>query len=269
MSYKKWYDSHKLEFAKKRRSRYEEDEEYRERQKIHARRYYWLNKRRAERVEDVSSMKTFVSNDKIQVKVTNEEDIRYGMYIGVPVYQPSDVAKLFGRSVQTVRLWFTKGILPEILYRSASGVRLYTQDQFSALANNAHLLTLPTKEFDKHPFFIAVKKEWDKLQPDGIQPMLKDGWRFDPVPCAWCGATPSLQKLDTDSNGTRWVNVPCFACKDPYDVDSRVESTKFVYVSGYCKFCEDQTEKEVQMTGDKMILQCDKCGRKINDFKIV
>ena len=49
----------------------------------------------------------------LSVLVSNPEDIRAGMTVMVPVYRPSSVAKLLGRSVQTLRLWGLKELIPK------------------------------------------------------------------------------------------------------------------------------------------------------------
>ena len=103
--------------------KYEQDEEYRKKRLAEAKRY-WMKKRRAEAIDarriDVEAM-NYEPDSTLSVLVSNSEDIRAGMTVMVPVYRPSSVAKLLGRSVQTLRLWGLKELIPEVTYRAPGG----------------------------------------------------------------------------------------------------------------------------------------------------
>ena len=45
--FKAWYEENKETVSKKRKERYKKDEDYRNRKKLEATRYYWLKQRRA------------------------------------------------------------------------------------------------------------------------------------------------------------------------------------------------------------------------------
>jgi len=269
MGFKEWYEKNRDKVAERRKRKYEQDEEYRKKRLAEAKRYYWLKKRRAEAIDakriDVEAM-NFEPDDMISVVVTNPDDIRRGMTVMVPVYRPSSVAKMLNRSVQTLRLWGLKGLIPEVTYRAPGGTRLYTEDQFKVMVENRHLLEFPTKKFEDNPFFLAVRKGWAELEPDGIEVMKKDEWRLDPTPCPWCSSTPSLQLKNAETK--RWEHVPCFECSDPINVEERKTGVRTVVVRGECRFCDSLVEEEQKLTGQPILI-CPRCGRKITEFEIV
>lgn len=267
-SFRRWYEQNKDKVAERRKRKYEQDEEYRKKRLAEAKRYYWMKKRRAEAIDarriDVEAM-NYEPDSTLSVLVSNPEDIRAGMTVMVPVYRPSSVAKLLDRSVQTLRLWGLKGLIPEVTYRAPGGTRLYTEDQFKVLAENRHLLEFPTKKFEDNPFFAAVREGWAELEPDGIEPMKQDEWRLDPTPCPWCGAHPSLQFKNAETR--KWEHVPCFECADPVEVDERKEGRKTVVVRAECPACEMFVEEEQRVVGEIRV-HCPRCGRKITDFEV-
>ena len=48
--FKKWYDANKEKVSERRKEQYKKNEEYREKKKLEATRYYWLKQRRAKSV---------------------------------------------------------------------------------------------------------------------------------------------------------------------------------------------------------------------------
>lgn len=258
--FQEWYEKNKEKLSEKRKEKYEKDPDYREKRRLEARRYYWMQKRRAVRVEEYDVDDLDVKpNDVLTIEITDERDIRNGMEIEVPVYFTSGVAKVVGRSSLTVRLWFLKGYVDEALYRNRLDYRMITKDQLNCFAHNVSLLKMPAKEFAKSPFFVQVKKCVRSLNKNGLELMDKDKWRIDLAPCPWCGKTPSLQIWRKKG----WVYAQCFECVPPGD--SSREEEKWVEVIGTCEVCKNDIDQKKHVIEDrKLVVKCNKCGRKLD-----
>ena len=134
------------------------------------------------------------------------------------------------------------------------------------IVENRHLLEFSSKRFEDNPFFVAVRNGWEELEPDGIEVMDKSDWRFDPTVCPWCGSTPSLQKKNEDGY---WESVPCFECKDPFEVEERIGEIETVVIRGECQACDSIIEKEQQVFGNtELVVRCPRCGRRVTDFRV-
>jgi hypothetical protein len=265
--YKKWYEKNKKQLSEKRKKRYKQDKERREQIRLASARYYWLNKRRAKSIglNSVKFEELKLEPDSMEeFMIENTNDIRYGLVVQVPVYYANQAADVLRRSSQTLRLWFKDGRLPDVFKRNSKQYRLYTEDQMRILAENRHWLSFTVKEFDLHPFFVLVSEELEKLQPDGIEPMLKEEWREDPTACPFCGGSPSLQ---TKIEGS-WTYTSCFACMSPVEFYGRRVSAKYV-VSGLCEVCGaslDGIHEGVDRNSLRVI--CDRCGTKAKKFSV-
>jgi len=263
--FKKWYDENKGKLSEKRKEKYEKDSEYREKRRNEARRYYWMQKRRAVKMEAVDIDKLELKpNEILTIEGQDRDDVRYGMEFEVPVYYTSAVAKVVSRSSLTVRLWFLNGYLDEVGYRNVMDYRMFTRDQLECIAQNVPLLKLPSKSFAKTPFFVRVNKCFAELNEDKLKPMKKDEWRFDLAPCPWCSKTPSLQKRV----GKQWKYAQCFECVPPGDSDRDIEGT--VEVDGKCDACGKMIlfQKDIA-DSRKLTVLCDKCGRKLREREFV
>jgi hypothetical protein len=266
-SFKKWYEANKDVVSKKRRLKYQENKEYREKKKLEVTRYYWLKKRRAKSIgmnQTTYEELGIKPNATVKITITNEHDIRYGMTFDVPAFYPSQVAEVVRRSVQTLRLWYLKGYLSEhCSVRNSKNYRMVTEDQMRIFAAYRHWLSFSVQDFSQHPFFVLVNEEMERLQPDGIEPMLDTEWRLDPTVCPFCGKAPSLQKK-VDG---KWVYVSCFACLSPLDVAGR-ETMKRFAVSGTCPFCGNMYDGEIDVASNKtMNVVCPTCGRRVTDYQ--
>lgn len=118
-SFKTWYKTNKKSLNKGRRAKYDTDEEYRQR-------VLQMNRdARARR----------------RVKQKKEKDAERGATLlraaTVPWKQSGQLftigalARSLGRSVQTVRLWEERGLIPPTQHRSEKGDRLYTSEQIT------------------------------------------------------------------------------------------------------------------------------------------
>lgn len=264
--YKAWYAANKDEVSERRRKRYAEDPEYREKRKTHSERFYWLKQRPASRVGKPLEYEALdlVPDGVVHIVVENEDDVRYGMELEVPVFYPSTVAAAIRRSMQTLRLWFLKGLLLDVMMRNARGYRLFTEDQLRLLVENRHWLGLSVQDFEKHPFFALVNEGWARM-PDGIEPMLRDEWRVLPEPCPHCGAAGTLQQL-VDGE---WASVNCFKCLNPLHWRAR-QTMKVFIVTGVCDTCGYLNEVEVEASEEsKVRVTCEKCGRPVHEFDVL
>jgi len=267
-NFKKWYAANKDKVSERRREKYKQNKEYRERKKLEATRYYWLKQRRAKSVgmnrleyEDLKSK----PQATVEVTIQREDDIRYGRTYEVPVFYPRDVARVLRRSTQTLRLWSLNGLINDVFIRDARNYRVFTEDQMRVFVENRHWLSFTVQDFKLHPFFSLVNEELARLMPDGVEPMLKTEWREDPTQCPFCGSTPSLQrKVDG-----HWEHVSCLSCKDPVDVHGR-ETMKRFLVSGECPYCSSMFEDVFEaVEGRKLHVVCQRCGRRVEDYRKV
>ena len=131
-NFKKWYAANKDKVSERRKAKYKQNKEYRERKKLEATRYYWLKQRRAKSVGmnrlEYEELK-IKPQATVEVTIQNEKDIRYGMTIEVPIFYPRDVAKVLRRSTQTLRLWMLNGYIEDVFMRDNRNYRVFTQDQ--------------------------------------------------------------------------------------------------------------------------------------------
>lgn len=264
--FKKWYEKNKEDLAERRRKKYAEDEEYRNKALQRSRQYYWLSRRRADsltrkQIDVEAAIAELGRDDCIEDIVTDENDVRYGLPIRIPVYGIGVVAKYFDRTVQTVRLWFLRKYLPEPTYRDTMSNRIFTEDEFRILLEYRHWLELSSKSFAQNPFFLKVNEEWARLGPEGIEVMPKSRWRLVDELCPWCDQGKGLQYLQDDV----WEFVPCFDCVEPMSRE-RFDLAKMVVVKGVCPNCQMLVEEEVQ-DKERIILLCQRCGTKIVNFE--
>lgn len=266
-SFKKWYAENKDKVSERRKTKYGEDEEYRNQKKLAAKRYYWLKQRRAKSIglnkADYEELE-LIPDTMLSVTIQNELDLRYLCTYEVPVFYPRKVAEVVRRSTQTLRLWFLRGYLADVMHRSGQKYRVFTEDQMRLFVENRHWLSFEVQDFSVHPFFVLVNEGLEALQPDGIEPMYRDSWRFDPAPCPFCYRNPSLQHLVEG----RWVTVSCFSCMSPLDVQGRQEQKRFL-VAGTCKNCGEALYDELDAVDEHAVrVTCQRCGRQVDKVTV-
>lgn len=265
-SFQKWYQKNKHELAERRRKKYAEDEDYRNEALKRSRRYYWMNKRRAssmmrKRIDVEAVLNELGRVEWVEDVVTDEEDVRCGMPVKIPVYGVGLIPKYFERTSQTIRLWFLRGYLPEPTYRNAHGNRIFTEAEFQILLRYRHWLELSSKSFARNPFFLKVEEEWGKLGPEGIEVMSRDDWRLVDKICPWCHTGKGLQYLRDGF----WTFVPCFECFDPVE-KGRLGKAKKVIVRGECPNCSLFIEEEIR-DAKRLVLLCPRCGTRVQNFQ--
>lgn len=263
--FRAWYAKNRKKLAEKRKARYKKDSNYREEKKRSSKRYYWLTQRRASPLRKVEiDVSQLVPDEIADVIISNDNDIRVDLVVPVPMYYHGTMSDHLKRTTQTLRLWALRGLIPESTYRNQINYRLYTQDQLLVYIGNIHLLKLKAKDFSKHPFFTAVRRGLEELEPDGIEIMSKDEWRFADGRCSWCRNGTKLEHF----NGEKWIEVPCFECLNPYAIELRRQVHE-AEVYGKCNFCGNEETKHMQVIKDTIVLPCGNCGRRIQNVKIV
>jgi DNA-binding transcriptional regulator YiaG len=159
--FKRYYQEHKAEIAAKKKERYQTDPEYRA--AIQERKRQTRLRRKREREAKKAKAK---KKDPLAPKV-------FSVQIGghdreLSMYSSTQLARMLGRSVQTIRLWEREGILPKAVYRCNNNNRLYTEFQVKMLVAamfdvvNEHG-RLKLKSFTEH-----ARAIWDNY-PYGIE----------------------------------------------------------------------------------------------------
>jgi len=118
--FSQWYAENKEELSARRRQKYQEDPEYREKVRAQAReaKKRFLEKKRKEREKN---------KDKEQPVWFK---VQYGKKeVAVRMFTAGQLSKRLGRKTQTIRLWERKGVIPEAMYRNGARDRLYTELQ--------------------------------------------------------------------------------------------------------------------------------------------
>jgi DNA-binding transcriptional MerR regulator len=127
--FQEWYRDNGDQLNKSRRERYRTDPEYREkvleqnREARKRRRRQTLKERRKR--QTASKARTSQSWKSVNVELKDSK----GNPVVVKMFTIGAVAKALDCSVQALRLWEKKGIIPETEYRYSKGDRLYTQEQ--------------------------------------------------------------------------------------------------------------------------------------------
>lgn len=125
-----YYEKNKDRLARLKAKRYREDPEYRAKAKeARARQLEREKMERRRAKEDPSGPVTKAQKPPKRMKITLPD----GRVYGIPMLSVGQLAYRLGVSVQTVRKWEAEGILPETLYRTKGGHRLYTDDQAAAI----------------------------------------------------------------------------------------------------------------------------------------
>jgi DNA-binding transcriptional MerR regulator len=127
--FQEWYRDNGDQLNKSRRERYRTDPDYREkvlqqnREARKRRRQKTLKERRKR--QTASKARTSQAWKSVNVELKDEN----GKPVVVKMFTIGTVAKALDCSVQALRLWEKKGIIPETEYRYSKGDRLYTMEQ--------------------------------------------------------------------------------------------------------------------------------------------
>jgi DNA-binding transcriptional MerR regulator len=124
--FKEWYEENGEALNKSRRNRYQTDPEYRQRV-LDANRESREKRRKKEREEK------FKERQAQKLRDTDKQSYKV-VTAGVGeatsrLFSIGAVAKTLGCSVQAVRIWEKRGLLPETPLKNTKGDRLYTEEQ--------------------------------------------------------------------------------------------------------------------------------------------
>jgi len=123
--FKDWYEDNKERWNGARRSRYENDPEYRAR--VLEQNRASRDKRREVDEEELEAEEAASKTDPSEAWMEfMDEDGQVWLTIGA-------FARALGKSVKTLRLWEVKGWIPQAEQRTPKGERLYTPEQILAI----------------------------------------------------------------------------------------------------------------------------------------
>lgn len=120
--FSKYYEENKAEINEKRRQRYEEDPEYKQRVLKSSREY-----RRRKRERDGGERKVRAP------RFAKPLVVKTGDGGTIELYSVGFVARLLRRNVQTINHWEKAGVLPPTPYRDERGFRFYTIAMIGAI----------------------------------------------------------------------------------------------------------------------------------------
>lgn len=138
-SYKEWYKENKEALSKKRKKKYKKCREYKAECKARSLIYYRTHKRKT------------VPVDRFKVQTVAGDN-----YVTI-----GRVARTISRSVQTVRLYHTEGLIPLPLYFDKRGWRLYAKSQLGVL--KLAFEAWDKKEITKKDVAEILSKNWGGL----------------------------------------------------------------------------------------------------------
>lgn len=130
-TFKAWYDSNSQSFNKDRRKRYDTDPEYRAR-------VLETNRLSRQRRREAAKLERAAESAAIKVKMPHKpwkevEVPTKGGEETTKLYSIGALARALNRSVQVIRLWEKKGVIPETPLRNDKGDRLYTPEDVSRI----------------------------------------------------------------------------------------------------------------------------------------
>jgi DNA-binding transcriptional MerR regulator len=121
----KWYEDNRERWNSARRNRYQNDPDYRKR--VLAQNQASREKRRCEQGIDAQAQAQAQKTDPGEAWMEYEDaEGQIWLTIGA-------LARALGKSVKTLRLWESKGWIPEATQRTGKGERLYTPEQILAI----------------------------------------------------------------------------------------------------------------------------------------
>jgi hypothetical protein len=141
--------------------------------RLRARLDYWTKKPVTERPKDI--MLVLWTDLRWRITIRNPKDVRAGKEHSTPVYRVGTLARLLGKSVQTIRLWERQGIIPD------SGITLrgtkerfrqrgYTYDQVRTVYELLPFLDYSDVRGERYTIFSReLWRRWRDM-PDGVMP---------------------------------------------------------------------------------------------------
>jgi len=144
---------------------------------------YWNGKSDVEIPEGAELADLFHTNIVAEFKIEDENDPRYGETVRVPVYRTGSLAKLFGKSTQTIRIMERTGVLPDSGVRTVVGQdrgrpkRGYTYDQFRLMYDLLPLMNFSDRRGERYSVF--SRELWRRMAQMPSQVLAKRGAEVD------------------------------------------------------------------------------------------
>jgi hypothetical protein len=135
---------------------------------------YWSKKNTVERPKDV--LLVLSTELRWTTTIRNQEDVRVGQDHTTPLYRVGNLARLLGKSVQTIRLWERQGVIPDsgiTLMGKKSGAtrqRGYTYDQLRTVYELLPFIDFSDIRGERYTVFSReLWRAWRGM-PDGVKP---------------------------------------------------------------------------------------------------
>lgn len=156
-SYKSWYADNRVGLSEKRREKYQNDPEYK--QKVLAQNRSYREKKAAEQSASPRSRIRTTKHRKpvaLEVEINGETTLKQLFHVG-------SFARSIQRSVPTIHQWERLGIIPRtpfVLIGKTKQERLYTMEMIQAVKNALDVRNGQVSVTDKS-FYTAVATEWE------------------------------------------------------------------------------------------------------------
>lgn len=144
--YKKYYKENRDDINAKRKARYHEDDEYRERVLSASQRY-----REANRMDSPRIKIPRYAQPLVKLKPSGER---------VKLFSVGAFARALKRSVQSISHWEAKGILPPTPYRDSRGHRYYT---YGMIAVVREVIGDRSRVLQSYGFLDKIQARWEEL----------------------------------------------------------------------------------------------------------
>jgi len=159
---RQYYLKNKERIAERKRQRYQNDSEYRKVIKKAREKHRSREKQDRKRRKKMPP-KAQRPGKRMRILVGSEKVV-------VIMFSISQAAYRIGIALPTFRKWERKGVVPEAMYRSKAGQRLYTADQVAAVAGVYKEFKAKTQPWRlSEEFSKAVYDAWNAL-PGGVKP---------------------------------------------------------------------------------------------------
>lgn len=153
--YQQWWEKNREIVLEKRRQRYLNDGEYREKMKENVRKR--RKKMYEKKVEECPSINVFLRPRRpVTVSLNGSQVVMYG--VGM-------LAARLGKLSSTIVGWEKKGFIPETPFRDKNNnMRLYTNEMIEVVEKAYKNNVRNTNIVNKTAFYDEIKKGWEELQ---------------------------------------------------------------------------------------------------------
>lgn len=146
--YKRYYEDKKGDINARRKQRYDEDPDYRDRVLAASQKY-----REAQRVDNPRPRIKIPKYAQPLVKTTPDGG-------EVRLFSVGACARALKRSVQSISHWESKGVLPSTPYRDGRGHRYYTYEMITAIRD---VIGDRSRVLERYGFLETIQERWEEL----------------------------------------------------------------------------------------------------------